>query len=765
MTFLDWLIVLVPLAGIMGVGYYSRRYVHGVADFLAAGRVCGRYTICVVDVANGLSLIGLVAYIEIAYKTGFAMAFWSYMTMPLLMVISLTGFCVYRFRATRAMSLGQFLEMRYNRPFRVFAAALRSTAEMLANMIMPAIAARFFIYFLDLPVRCNVFGFQVSTYMVMLFVTLSLAVGLICMGGTLTIIIADTVQGLLCYPLLVVFTIFVLLNFSWTKEIVPVMLDRVPGESFINPYDVYALRDFNLFAFVVGIFAVVMHCASWIGGGTTSAAKSPHEQKMASVLGAWRTGFSMIFYMLVAIMILVLLNHANFSPRAKSIRDNISAKVAAEVVSDGQLRAKVIERTAALPPQHHEIGVDAPLSEKKNLDTPYLSTVLDTLRENESAATANVKFQEFRTLYHQLMLPFVMRDVLPPVMMGLFCLFVVLMMVSTDNNRIYSAALTITQDVILPFKKNGFTPKGHIRLLRLVSVGVGLFFICGSSFMAQLDYINLFIQICCSLWLGGCGPVMLFGLYSRFGTTAGAFASLGSGMGLTLGGILIQRNWASHVYPWLDGTGWVEPFGNFLTFVSQPFNPYVIWEMNPIKCPVNSIEMYFIIMLLTLCIYCIVSRCTCKEPFNLDRMLHRGKYSPGGIPEAATSWSLRSVLKKLIGITPEYSRGDRVIAWSVFLYSFGYQFILVFLAVVIWNLFSPWSTEAWMRYFLWVFLIIPGSIAAFSTVWFTIGGSIDLFRLFRDLEHRESNVLDDGRVDCHVSLADKKELEKIDKTQ
>jgi Na+/proline symporter len=147
MVWYDWLIVLVPLAGVMGLGWWSRRYIRGVADFLAAGRVCGRYTICVADVANGLSIIGLVAYVEVAYKTGFAMSFWNYMIVPLSVILSLTGFCVYRFRETRAMSLGQFLEMRYNRPFRVFAAALRSVAEMLANMIMPAIAARFFIYF------------------------------------------------------------------------------------------------------------------------------------------------------------------------------------------------------------------------------------------------------------------------------------------------------------------------------------------------------------------------------------------------------------------------------------------------------------------------------------------------------------------------------------------------------------------------------------------------------------------------------------------
>ena len=133
------------------------------------------------------------------------------------------------------MSLGQFLEMRYNRPLRIFAAALRSLSEMLANMICPAVAARFFIYFLDLPHSFTFLGLEIPTFMVVVFIVLTLAITIICMGGTLALVITDTIQGLLCYPMLVVFTVFVLVTFSWTDEIIPVMADRAAGESFQPP--------------------------------------------------------------------------------------------------------------------------------------------------------------------------------------------------------------------------------------------------------------------------------------------------------------------------------------------------------------------------------------------------------------------------------------------------------------------------------------------------------------------------------------------------
>lgn len=53
-------------------------------------------------------------------------------------------------------------------------------------------------------------------------------------------------------------------------------------------------------------------------------------------------------------------------------------------------------------------------------------------------------------------------------------------------------------------------------------------------------------------------------------------------------------------------------------------------------------------------------------------------------------------------------------------------------------------------------------MAAISTIWFGIGGIIDLFRIFRDIAARKDNPLDDGWVDGHVSLANKAEFEHLD---
>ncbi len=772
MSWLDWLIVTVPLILVYALGIYSSRYANSVADFLSAGRLCGRYVIAVGDIANALSIIGLIAYIEVHYRTGFALEFWKQMTLPLGVFISLTGYCTYRFRETKAMSLGQFLEMRYgSRKMRVFAASLRSTSEIIANAIMPAVAGRFFIYFFNWPRTLNIWGLEVSTFAIVMLVCLFLAIYIICIGGTLACVVTDALQGMFMYPILFVFVVFVLVKFDWNQEIVPVMMDRVADESFLNPFDIENLRDFNVFFLIVTLWSTVFHRASWIGAAASTAARSPHEQKMSGLLGTFRGALGLMFYVLLAAMMLTVLNHKNYAETASHVRKDLSIQVGRDVIKSDKMRKKVEENLAKLPPQIHEIGKDAPLSEKNNLDTRHLEVVHKTLLEGDGSviadrieheAHANNVFQQFRTLFNQQMIARSMHDLLPAGMIGLFILLMIMAMISTDNSRIYSAALTVAQDVVLPAFKKPLTPKQHIWLIRWVSIGVGVIFFFGSLFMAQLDYINLFVTITVSMWTGGCAPVMIFGLYSRFGTAAGAWTSLLAGMGLSLSNIFIQRNWSNIVYPFLQRHDWVDNVGNFLTTVSKPFNPWIEWEMNAVKCPVNSYEFAFITAQITLILYIVVSKLTCKEPFNLDRMLHRGKYDVDGNHKPRDPWTIKTVFKKIIGITPEFTTGDKVIAWSFFGFSFVYHFLFTFVAVLIWNAFSPWPIKWWGWYFFVVQLLIPGIVAIISTFWFGIGGVVDMRRLFRDLKKREVNHLDNGVVDGNMSLADKAELEAAD---
>ncbi len=757
MSWIDWLIVIVPITLVVGLAWYAKRYARGVVDYLAAGRLAGRYVICVGDVVAGLSVITLVAGVERNYQTGYGVGFWNLILAPVGIVLALTGFCTYRWRQTRCLSKGQFIELRYgSKSFRIITAAISSIAEAVTNAIGPAIAANFFIYYLDLPRWIHIFGYPLPTYTILVTICLVLALLIIWPAGRVSLLITDCCQGLLSFPIFVLIVGFIFLKFSWGMDIAPVMADRASGQSFIDPYDISQLRDFNLFALVVSLTSTIMNRASWIGNDTSNTGRTPHEQKMAGILGSWRNGMAYVMILVVAVMIISFMNSANFSgtntrfdTNNNEIRKVLSVKVMEQVVEDPVRRSEINAKVEALPYKSHVVGVDKPLAQydtldratQSNLDAPYFDLVRQELGDTPQG---RAQFQEYRTLYQQMIMPTVLHEIFPVGLTGIFCLLMVMMLISTDDSRIFNAAGCIFQDIILPFCKEHLAPKRHISLLRITTLGVTLFFFVVSIFFRQMDYINMFTTIMCAFWTGGAGPIMIFGLYTRFGNLTGAWCSLIFGSGTSLVGLCLQRNWAETVYPWIERHGWVGNVDAALRTLSGPFEPYILWRMDPVKFPINSFEIYFISMMLAISTYIIGSFLTYK-PYNLDKLLHRGKYSDA--PEVKPEpWSVRTIFSKLICITPEYSTGDKVIAWSVFIYTFVYQILISFVLVTVWNAIARWPKEWWNTYFLITSLIVPVIIGLISTVWFFWGGLVDGRRLFKDLAKRKEDPLDNGQV-------------------
>ncbi len=760
MHWIDWCITLIPLAVIVGLAIYARRYIRGVVDYIAVGRVAGRYVISVGDMEAALGVISLVALVEVKYLTGYSLAYWELLSIPVGIIMSLTGYCTYRFRETKALSNGQFLEMRYSKSFRICGSVMRIAGEMLTNAIGPAIAANFFIYFLGLPHRVDIFGFNVPMFAIVAGTVIALSLIVMWPGGRLSLLITDCFQGLICYPIFVVIVFFVITKFSWSQEISPVMLDRVAHQSFFNPFDISELREFNLLAVTIVIFNRIFSKGTFLGNDTTSAGRTPHEQKMAGILGTWRNGFSVLMCLFVAVTIITVMSHVNFSGVSHKVRQQLSARVSDQLITDKKVKGKLDEAISKLPPHNHIIGKDKPLSQTQNLDTPYMETAKKTLEELYPE-NGRAVFQKYRTLYHQMMMPMALRNIFPVGILGLFCLLMVMLMLSTDDSRIFNASSAIIQDLVIPFRKTPLTPEQHLKLLRYGSLAVALIFFMCSLFFSQIDYIRMFTTIMVAIWTSGGGAVILFGLYSRFGTTAGAYAALVFGSGTTITGILIQRNWADIVYPFLEKHQWVDGVTRFFAAVSSPFNPYIDWQINPYKFPMNSYELMLIANILGVSAYIIVSLLTYKEPFNLDRLLHRGIYDTEGKAALRTPWTVKTVFGKLIGITPEYTRGDKIIAWSVFIYCFVYQIGICFVAVLIWNIISPWSAIWWSHYFYITSILVSAVIGVISTVWFLTGGIIDLRRLFRDLQNRKANPLDNGMVSGNVSLADQADFSNI----
>ena len=773
MHWIDWLIVAIPLLVVVIIGYKTQKYVHGVSDFLAAGRVAGRYVVAVSNGEAAMGLISLVAIFEMYYKCGFAISFWSQISIPISIFLGLSGYCIYRFRETRSMTIGQFFEIRYSKSFRIFAATLQAISGVVNYAIFPAVGARFLIYFCDMPLQINIYGWIFPTFALVMLCFLSLAVLIVWFGGQITIMVTDCVQGILSYPMYVVVVAFILVTFSWGSQMAPTLLYRAPGVSMLNPYDIEKLQVFNLFYVFVGIISSIINRMSWSGTqGYNAAAANAHEQKMGGVLGTWRSGFSMMMYILLAIAAYTYLNNADFSKQAKKVHQELAVKAMNDVMGEEKyatVRSEVKEyvTTGKFSPalksrlEKENFKLPTPAEQASNTYTKEKKNEILRVTKAVFNSEDKAKSQTYGTIYGQMLVPLSIRHILPIGVTGVFCAIMIFLLVSTDTTYMHSWGSIIVQDIILPFRTKPFTPRQQLTLLRIIIACVAVFAFLFSFFFGQVDYILMFFAITGAIWLGGAGPCIVLGLYWKRGTKWGAFAALLSGATLAVSGFIAQKNWVSYIYPKLVEMNMVDSVKILLQNISAPFNPYIAWTVTPDKFPINSQEIYFITMSTSIGLYIILSLLTSKEPFNMDRMLHRGKYHREGHRSEKAAWSFKSFFPRLMGVDSQYTKWDKALAWSVFCYGIVYQFGS-FLVIVIWNLFDPWPSHWWANWFLFNNLLLVGIIGIISTVWFTIGGTWDLMRLFKRLESKETNLHDDGRVIGHVSAEDIEMVEKVD---
>jgi SSS family solute:Na+ symporter len=262
MQWLDWFIVAVPVAVVAVTAIYARRYLKSVADFMAGGRHAGRYLLCTAKSEMGAGAVIYVSSFEIFGKAGFSIRWWGQLSFPVTLIIAISGFVIYRYRQTRALTLAQFFEMRYSRKFRLFTGVLALFAGMVNFGIMPVIGARFMVYFLNLPLSVHILSIDVKTYLILMGIFLSVCVLTTIGGGQITVILTDCIQGMFSQVFYVGIAIALLLAFNWARTR-GILLNHPKGESAVNPFDSFSVKDWNIWFVLMTLFGGVYGTMAW----------------------------------------------------------------------------------------------------------------------------------------------------------------------------------------------------------------------------------------------------------------------------------------------------------------------------------------------------------------------------------------------------------------------------------------------------------------------------------------------------------------------
>ncbi len=323
MHMLDWAILLGALGLLAFICWWASRLTKSVADFLAANRLAGRYLLAVGQGMAGLGAITIAANFEKYYQAGFAASWWVQMVVPITLIITLTGFVIYRYRETRAMTMAQFFEMRYSKRFRIFAGMLTWLSGILNYGIFPAVSARFLIYFTGLPSTVEVAGFSVSTFALVMGILLTVAVCMAVFGGQISIMVTDMVQGQFVVIVMLLILAILFYHMSW-GDVIAGLHESPEGKSKVNPFDQDKVTDFNLWYFMMMGVLNIYGTRAWQGSqGYNAAAITPHEARMAGILGDFRGMITNLAILMVPIYVFAYMHLPQFSSEAAQVMDNL----------------------------------------------------------------------------------------------------------------------------------------------------------------------------------------------------------------------------------------------------------------------------------------------------------------------------------------------------------------------------------------------------------------------------------------------------------
>ena len=752
MHWLDWLIVGGLLVFLIAMAEGTKKYMRSVADFLVANRCAGRYLLSVAEGLAGIGALGIIATMEQSYEAGWVSFWWNNLTTPTVLFVSLSGWVIYRYRQTRAMTLAQFLEVRYSKNFRVFAGFMIFICGIINFGIFPLIGSQFFVYFCGFPQELpgvTLLGHAIPTYVPIMMLLLAIAFYFTFVGGQVAVMVTDFFQGMFCNIVFMIAIIAFMVMFGYDL-IESGMKVAEPGKSLLNPLDTGRIQNFNWTFFAIAAFVQLYNLKSWQGSqGYMGSARTPHEAKMAGVMGIWRglaQNTLLLLMPFVAYMIMHL-THGDFPQIAQQVRDAVAG------IPENARGQMIVPSaiTRVLP-----MGLVGALAAV--FFSAFISNV-DTYMHSWGSIFIQDVIIPSRRRPGRMMSGFLAVAAAALGLMGIYGVGHYREVHFWMYLAFLGAMLLAFGYVIYVGMKSTNEGKQHMRLLRLSVLVVTLFvFIFGLVYELRMP-IFMYFAVTGAIWMGGAGAIIIGGLYWKRGTTFAAYSALILGAILSLAATILDQFWLR----WDLQARLIELFPQRAEHIAAHWNSF----------PINGQYIYFFAMISAVVIYLLVSLLGPKSVHNMDKLLHRKAYAIKDDQASPLEYKVGRI-GKILGISPEYTRWDKVIHYSIFAYSMIYlaifvlgsgwihlrQYISAYLArtpeiTTSWGSFvvglgklfgaTPVAESSWLTYWHVNFWISVG-LAVFTTIWFVVGGFWDMGKMFAILRGVRRDIEDDGTV-------------------
>jgi SSS family solute:Na+ symporter len=459
---LDWILVAVYLLGSLAAGIYAHRYVGRLQDYLVAGRTIKRNLGVATMIASELGLITLMYMAQQGFKSGPAAIHIAIAYFLGVLVIGLSGFVIYRLRATGVMTVPEYYELRYSKRVRWLGGVLLAASGILNMGIFLQVDAKFIVALTGLQ-DIQVAGWEAGLALRWVMI-LMMAIVLVytALGGMVSVIVTDLLQFVVLSVGMLLVTVAVVARLGWSNVFTTV--ERQFGAAGFDPL---ASPEYG-WSYVLWMVWISL-AAGALWHSATLRALASRSPAVAKQVFAWSSiGFLARFAIPIFWGLCAYVYVWTGPPELRGLFLDESGRV----------------RTVTLEPGGTPTEVD--------------------------------------TLYA---LPVMIGQTVPTVLLGLICAGMLAASMSTYSSYLLCWSSVLTQDVIAPLVPGGLSPQARIALTRVGVVVIGVYLVAFGLFYYTAD-IWKFLAGTGTIYLSGASAAVTLGLYWRRASSVGAAAAL-----------------------------------------------------------------------------------------------------------------------------------------------------------------------------------------------------------------------------------------------
>ncbi len=202
---IDWIIIGVFFVTLLGLAIYINTLCRSVADYLVSARKVRMWLGIGAGIAGEIGLVSIAGMCEQGYRRGYAFTLLQIFSIAIMVpLFGIWGFGIQRFRASKAMSVPQYIEMRYSKRLRIITGFTNCLAGVIQMSIFPIIGARFLAVLMKLPETISIAGIPMQSVLLIMGLLLICNIVFTYLGGSITMTVTNffmmiVIMGAICW--------------------------------------------------------------------------------------------------------------------------------------------------------------------------------------------------------------------------------------------------------------------------------------------------------------------------------------------------------------------------------------------------------------------------------------------------------------------------------------------------------------------------------------------------------------------------------------